>query len=77
MTVVTIKQAAENLESLIAEAARGGEVVITGGDGRAFRLVPSEAAPKKKRGFIGSGKGWFVMREDFDAPIEDFEEYMY
>ncbi len=25
---------------------------------------------------FGSGKGMFVMRPDFDEPLEDFKEYM-
>ncbi len=25
---------------------------------------------------FGSGKGMFVMHDDFDEPLEDFEEYM-
>lgn len=34
----------------------------------------SEASyPKPK---FGSGKGMFVMHDDFDEPLEDFEEYM-
>jgi len=25
---------------------------------------------------FGSGKGMFVMQDDFDEPLEDFKEYM-
>ncbi len=25
---------------------------------------------------FGSGKGMFVMHDDFDEPLEDFDEYM-
>lgn len=76
MTVVTINEAKDHLAELLAEAARGGEVVIEGEDGKAFKLVPSEAAPKKKRGLIGSAKGRIWMSDDFDEPLEDFDEYM-
>ena len=31
------------------------------------------AAPAPRAGFL---KGTFQMREDFDAPLEDFAEYM-
>lgn len=31
--------------------------------------------PRKKRK-AGSAKGKFVMADDFDAPLEDFAEYM-
>ena len=30
--------------------------------------------PKPK---FGSGKGMFKMKPDFDAPLDDFKEYMY
>ena len=76
MTTVTLKEARERLSGLLEEAARGEEVVITGEDGRAFKLVPSETEPKKKRGLIGSARGQIWMSEDFDEPLEDFEEYM-
>lgn len=33
------------------------------------------AKPRKKRQ-AGSAKGKFVMADDFDAPLEDFAEYM-
>lgn len=76
MTVVTLQEARERLEALLAEAAKGGEVVITGEDGSAFKLVPSESTPAKGRGLIGSAKGEIWMSEDFDEPLEDFKEYM-
>jgi hypothetical protein len=31
--------------------------------------------PRKKRK-AGSAKGKFIMSDDFDAPLEDFAEYM-
>jgi hypothetical protein len=31
--------------------------------------------PVKQRKF-GSAKGFFIMHEDFDEPLEDFKEYM-
>ena len=37
-----------------------------------------KAEPKKsrKKRKAGSAKGMFVMADDFDAPLEDFAEYM-
>lgn len=37
--------------------------------------VQKEQPPLKKRQF-GAGKGFFVMSDDFDEPLEDFKEYM-
>ena len=34
-----------------------------------------EKEPKKERGF-GCAKGQFRMADDFDAPLEDFKDYM-
>lgn len=31
--------------------------------------------PLKKREF-GAAKGFFTMKDDFDAPLEDFKDYM-
>lgn len=35
-----------------------------------------ESGNRKKPQF-GSGKGMFVIKPDFDEPLEDFKEYMY
>lgn len=32
---------------------------------------------KNNKPKFGSGKGMFVMKPDFDEPLEDFKEYMY
>jgi len=74
MTVVTTKEAKAQLDELLAEAAKGEEVLIAGGDGSTFKLVLSTAPPKKKRGLIGSAKGQIWMADDFDEPLEDFKE---
>ncbi|MBC7528336.1 MAG: DUF2281 domain-containing protein [Chthonomonadaceae bacterium] len=34
------------------------------------------ASDEKPRPRFGSGKGIFRMAHDFDAPLEDFREYM-
>ena len=31
---------------------------------------------EKKKPILGSGKGIFVMHDDFDEPLEDFKDYM-
>jgi hypothetical protein len=46
-----------------------GPVIIT--------FTPKTASAKngKRRGF-GCAKGEFIMADDFDAPLEDFKDYM-
>ena len=36
----------------------------------------SESVPSEKRPVFGCAKGQFWMSDDFDAPLEDFAEYM-
>ena len=36
----------------------------------------SENQPQKRTPKFGSGKGMFKMSDNFDAPLEDFKEYM-
>jgi Protein of unknown function (DUF2281) len=31
---------------------------------------------EKKKPILGSGKGIFIMHDDFDEPLEDFKDYM-
>lgn len=71
---INLKEAETQLEKLIEEAAGGEEVIITRSDGAAFRIVPigdRAAVPK-----FGSAKGLVKMSDDFDEPLEGFEEYM-
>ena len=55
------------LDDLIGRAAAGEEVVVVREDGAAVRLVPEPPTPR-----FGSARGTFTMRDDFDAPLEDF-----
>jgi hypothetical protein len=45
--------------------------------GRAEITFTSQAVPKSgQRGGFGSVKGEFWMADDFDAPLDDFKDYM-
>ena len=45
-----------------------GPVVLT--------FTPKAAPKSGKRGGFGCAKGQFKMADDFDAPLEDFKDYM-
>lgn len=62
------------LPDLIEAAIRGEEVFILKDDHPVVQLVPVK--PPKRHPKFGSAKGLVVMAEDFDAPLEDFSEYM-
>lgn len=73
MYQINLKEAETQLAQLIEQAAGGEEVVITRNDGTAFKIVPIRdrvTAPK-----FGSAKGLIKISDDFDEPLEDFEEY--
>ena len=77
MTQVTINEAEGRLASLIRAATNGEDVLITDGNELVARLVSVKGiSGSRQPRRAGSGKGKFVMSSDFDAPLEDFKEYM-
>jgi len=50
----------------------GNDVIIAKEDGTSFRIVPF-AQPYPK---FGSANGLIEISDDFDEPVEGFEEYM-
>ena len=76
MTTVTIQEAQSRLTDLIHRLSPGEEIVITENDQPVARLVPTPAVVSKKARQLGTMKGSVLsMAPDFDAPLEDFEEY--
>lgn len=49
---------------------------IEAGDFIDFLATRAKQKPQKNRPIFGSGKGMFVIKPDFDQPLEDFKEYM-
>lgn len=75
MVKVTIEDAQQRLRELVERAAGGDEVLITGPtDAPLARIVPA-LLPGGKR-VAGMAKGEIWMADDFDAPLDDFQEYM-
>ncbi len=71
---VKLDEARARLLDLIQAAIRGEQVFILADDREMVQLVPI-AIPKRHPQF-GSAKGLVKMAEDFDAPLDDFSEYM-
>jgi antitoxin (DNA-binding transcriptional repressor) of toxin-antitoxin stability system len=74
MHQVNIEDAKTQLPELIDAAVNGEEVVIAKDEQHIVKLVP--IAQAKSRPQFGSAKGLITMSDDFDAPLEDFEEYI-
>ena len=72
---LTLNEAQNKLPELVNAAVQGDEIIILLNDkNQAVQLIPV-ARPKRKAKF-GSAKGLIHMADDFDAPLEDFREYM-
>lgn len=74
MYQVSADEAKERLADLIAAALRGEIVLIERDDEHAVQLVPVLHARRQRK--AGSAKGQIVIRDDFDAPLPDFDEYV-
>jgi prevent-host-death family protein len=72
---VTIHEAKTHLSRLVKKALEGEEVIIAKGNQPLVKLVVVPEAQQGRR--IGGAKGVIkYMAEDFDAPLEAFQEYM-
>lgn len=75
MHKVNIHEAKTHLSRLIQKALEGEEIVIAKGNRPLVRLevLPEARGPRR----LGSGRGLIVrMDEAFDAPLEDFADYV-
>jgi antitoxin (DNA-binding transcriptional repressor) of toxin-antitoxin stability system len=70
-----IHEAKTRLSQLIQSALNGREVIIARGNKPVVRLEVLPGAGKSRK--IGSAKGLILfMTDDFDAPLDDFADYM-
>lgn len=73
-TTVSVEEAQSKLADLIRGFSPGDEVLITEGPKAVARLVPVANPPQRKLGTLqGTVK---YVAPDFDAPLEEFREYM-
>jgi len=76
MSSLTVQEAQAKLSELIHNLKPGDEVVITDNDEPVARLVAAEHRPQTARR-PGTLRGTVTyMAPDFDAPLDDFKEYM-
>lgn len=68
---VSVYEAKSKLSQMINKALEGEEVVITRNGKDTVRLTPIQ----KKGNWIGMYEGQIVIHDDFDDPLEEFEEY--
>jgi antitoxin (DNA-binding transcriptional repressor) of toxin-antitoxin stability system len=77
MTTVSIQPAQASLLELTHQWTPNEEVVITEGDPPVARLTRAAEPEQRPPRRLGTLRGTVLyMAPDFDAPLEDFREYM-
>lgn len=73
MHQVNVDEATKQLPNLIDAALRGEVVLIITKDRQTVRLALVKHTQHPRR--PGAAKGMIHMADDFDAPLNDFQEY--
>jgi len=77
MTTVSLQEAQAKLSELIHQLTPEEEVIITEDDQPVARLMPAAGQQQRPPRRPGTLRGTVLyMAPDFDAPLEDFKEYM-
>jgi len=77
MTSLSIQEAQAKLPDLVHGLTVGDEVVIIENDQPVARIVSAAGQPQRSPRRPGTLRGTVLyMAPDFDAPLEDFKEYV-
>jgi prevent-host-death family protein len=74
MLTIELEYAKEALLELLEKAASGENIVITKNSVPFVKLTTAQEKRHPRR--PGSVRGQIIIAEDFDAPLDDFKEYM-
>lgn len=74
MIKLTLNEAQSQLSDLLKAASKGEQVIIQNNEGQDFQLISLPTTVKHPQ--YGSAKGIVKMLDNFDDPIEEFEEYI-
>jgi antitoxin (DNA-binding transcriptional repressor) of toxin-antitoxin stability system len=76
MTTLSIQEVQSRLPDLIGHMTPGEEIILTQNDQPVARLIRT-TPPERKVRQLGTLKGTVLyMAADFDAPLDDFKDYM-
>jgi hypothetical protein len=73
MLRINIHNDTVKLDDLIEAAKNGEEILIVTDDQKKFIVKVESVRPRPQ---YGSAEGLIEMSDDFDAPLEDFKDYM-
>lgn len=74
MSTVTIHEAKTHLSRLINRVLRGEEVIIARGKKPLVKIIALKDESARRE--LGHAKGKIHISDDFDQPLDDFNEYM-
>ena len=74
MQQIDIDNPNATLPEVVEAALNGIEVILAKNNQPVARVIP--IAKVKPRPVFGSAKGLISVSDDFDEPLEEFEEYM-
>ncbi|GIK61368.1 MAG: type II toxin-antitoxin system Phd/YefM family antitoxin [Ignavibacteriota bacterium] len=74
MTQVNIHEAKTNLSKLIDKVLKGESVIISKSNKPVVKLVLVDEMKNKRS--LGTAKESIKISEDFDAPVNEFKEYI-
>ena len=75
MQTVAVEQAQAALHDLLKRVAGGGEFTITE-NGQPKAKLSAVATPSRAKARAGSLPGEIWLAPDFDAPLDDFKDYV-
>jgi prevent-host-death family protein len=71
---IDLNHAPAQLRDLVRQAARGEDVILTEAGQPVAKIIPISHAMGPRE--FGSARGLIHMDDDFDDPLEEFENYM-
>lgn len=74
MQKINIDEAVQNLYALIDAAISGEEILIVKDEQSIVKLTPVSVA--KRRPLLGSAKEFITISEDFNKPLEEFNDFL-
>jgi prevent-host-death family protein len=75
MKTVTIHEAKTHLSRLIREVLTGEEIIIARGKEPLVKLTPLKYTVKEREFGCAEGMVEYIA-DDFDAPLDDFKDYV-
>ena len=73
MSQFNIHIAKAHLSELIQRAMMGEDIIIAKDNKPIARITPYSPVSNKRQ--VGLAKGMIKLSDDFDAPLDDFEDY--